>query len=146
MVKQRRTFGRIREQISWEQNQFGENSRRRREFSPAQEFSETLPRLSTGYGGTDNMFYFFYKIISFLIKSKTIYEAQIYTFMKLYILTTRRKSNHIALWKYTCWPIKTHVLSKLFYKVNYKASYIYHKNTKKQFNNSTIWTYCLYNS
>ena len=27
------------------------------------ENSQTLPRLSTGYVGTDNMFYFFYKII-----------------------------------------------------------------------------------
>ena len=43
--------------------------------SPAREFSQTLPRFSTGYGGTVNMFYFFYKIIIF-IKGKTIYKAR----------------------------------------------------------------------
>ena len=32
---------------------------------PAGEFSQTLPRFSPGYEGTDNMFYFFYKIIIF---------------------------------------------------------------------------------
>ena len=31
--------------------------------APAREFSQTLPRFSTGYGDTDNMSYFFYKII-----------------------------------------------------------------------------------
>ena len=35
------------------------------------EFSQTLPRFATGYGGTDNKFYFFYKIIIFnLFKEK----------------------------------------------------------------------------
>ena len=47
---------RIREQIS-------ENPKRSPGFSPAREFSQTLPRFSTGYGGTDNTFYFFYKIV-----------------------------------------------------------------------------------
>ena len=61
--KPRRTFRRIREQIS-------ENPRRSREFSPAREFSQTLPRFSPGYEGTDNMFYFFYKIIIFYLKGK----------------------------------------------------------------------------
>ena len=81
--KPRRTFGRIREQIS-------KNSRRSRGFSFAQKFSQTFPRFSAGYGGTDNIFYFFYKIIF----RQTIYEASMYTliyFMKLYILTTLRQ-------------------------------------------------------
>ena len=51
-------FGRIREQIS-------ENPRLRLGFSLAREFSQTLPRFSTGYEGAENMFYFFYKIIIF---------------------------------------------------------------------------------
>ena len=42
-----------------------ENSRRSRGFPPAREFSQTLPRFSPGYEGTENMFYFFYKIIIF---------------------------------------------------------------------------------
>ena len=43
---------------------------RRSGFSPAQEFSQTLLRFSTGYGGTDNMFYFFYKIIIFIVNKE----------------------------------------------------------------------------
>ena len=41
-----------------------------RGFSPAREFSKTLPRFSTGYGGTDIPFYFFYKIIFIVNKEK----------------------------------------------------------------------------
>ena len=37
--------------------------------SPAREFLQTLPRFSTGYGGTD-MFYFFYKIIILIINEE----------------------------------------------------------------------------
>ena len=40
------------------------------ETQPAREFSQTLPRFSTGYGGTDNMFYFFYKSIIFIVNKK----------------------------------------------------------------------------
>ena len=59
----RRTFGRIREQIS-------ENRRR------SAEFSQTLPRFSPG---TDNMFYFFYKTIFRLNKEKDdIRSAYVY--------------------------------------------------------------------
>ena len=46
-----------------------ENSRTD-QFSPAREFLQTLTRFSTGYGGTDNKFYFFYKIISFIVKKE----------------------------------------------------------------------------
>ena len=56
-------FGRIQEQIS-------ENPRCSQGFSPAREFLQTLPRFSTGYGGTDNMFYFFYKIIIFRLNKE----------------------------------------------------------------------------
>ena len=41
-----------------------------RGFSPAREFSQTLLRFSTDYGGTDSMFYFFYKIIIFFINKE----------------------------------------------------------------------------
>ena len=61
--KPRRAFGRIREQIS-------KNPRRSRGFSPAREFSQTFRKFSTGYGGTENMFYFFYKIIIFSINKE----------------------------------------------------------------------------
>ena len=64
--------GRIQEQIS-------ENPRRSQEFSPARELSQALPSLSPGYDGMENMFYFFYKIIIFRTKRKTIYEAYMYT-------------------------------------------------------------------
>ena len=55
-----------------------ENSRAAIRFSPAREFSQTLPRFSPGYEGTENVFYFFYKIIIFrLTKEKDdIYEAR----------------------------------------------------------------------
>ena len=37
---------------------------------------KNLPRFSTGYGSTENMFYFYYKIIIFIVKKrKTIYEV-----------------------------------------------------------------------
>ena len=39
-------------------------------FLPAQEFSQALPRFSPGYEGTENMFYFFYKIIIFRINKE----------------------------------------------------------------------------
>ena len=57
-------FERIREQIS-------ENPRRSGGFSPAREFSQTLPRFSPGYGGTENMF-------CFLNKSDKIFERKVF--------------------------------------------------------------------
>ena len=55
------------------------NSSRSLEFSPAREFSETLPRLSPGYEDAGNMFYFFYKIIFCLNKKKDdIRSAYVY--------------------------------------------------------------------
>ena len=66
-------FGRIREQIS-------ENPRRSQGFSPAREFSQTLPRFSPGYEGTVNRFYFYDRIIVFRLnkeKDDKLYEARI---------------------------------------------------------------------
>ena len=75
--KPRRTLGRIREEIS-------ENLRCSRGFSPAREFSQTLPRFSTGYGGRDNMFYLFYMIIIFsLSKEKDDIRSAYCKFLQL---------------------------------------------------------------
>ena len=112
--KPRRTFKRIREQIS-------ENPRRSRGFSPAREFLQTLPRFSRGYGGTD-MFYFFYKIIFIVNKEKDDIRSVYCIFSQLGDRKTKLLtplSCFITLWKHTCRPIKTHVLSKLFYKKKY---------------------------
>ena len=71
------------------------------------------PRFSPGYEGTDNMFYFFYKIIIFRL-NKEKYEARTENFQIL------KTANHIAqvifVLHSACRPIKIHVLSKLFYK------------------------------
>ena len=68
----------------------------------------TLPRFLTVYGGTENMLYFFYKIIFSPNKKK---------------VDIRSTVNHIRLTSiscfialYTCRPIKIYVLSELFYK------------------------------
>ena len=52
-------------------------------FSPAREFSQTLPRFSQGNGGMKNMFYFFYKIIIFRLKKEKddIQNARIVLFL-----------------------------------------------------------------
>ena len=86
--------------------------------SPAREFSQTLLR-STGYGGTDNMCYFFYKIIIFIVnKEKDDIQSVYCKFSQLGDSQTTLLtpfSCFIALWKHTCRPIKTHVPSKLIY-------------------------------
>ena len=71
LVKLRRKFRGIQEQIS-------ENPRRCQGFSPAREFSQTLLRFSTGYGGTEAMFYFFYKIIIFIVNKEKGYIRSSY--------------------------------------------------------------------
>ena len=87
--------------------------------SPAREFLQNLPRYSTSYGSTDNMFYFFYKIINFsLNKEKDDIQSAFCKFSKLGDSQTTLLASFscfIALWKHTCRPIKTHVISKLFY-------------------------------
>ena len=98
--------------------------------SPAREFSTTLPRFSTGYGGTDNMFYFFYRIIIFIVNNK---ERQ-YTVRSAYCKFSQLGDSQttlltpfscfIALSKYTCKPIKMHVLSKLFYNKGKKGGHL----------------------
>ena len=47
-----------------------ENPRRSRGFSPARELPQTLLRFSPGYEGTENMFYFFYRIIIFRLNKE----------------------------------------------------------------------------
>ena len=60
------------------ENRSVKTQRHSRGFSPAQEFSQTLPRLSTGYKDTENMFYFIIKLLfSDLTKKNTIYEVRI---------------------------------------------------------------------
>ena len=47
------------------------------------EFSQTLPKFSPGYEGTENMFYFFYKIIIFrLTKEKDDIRYVNFDFLK----------------------------------------------------------------
>ena len=106
---------RIREQIS-------ENPRCCRGFSPAREFSQTLPRFSTGYGSMINMFNFFYKIIIFIVNKEKDDKRSAYCKFSQHgdSLTTLLTpfSCFIAVSKHTCRPIKTHVLSKLFHNVS----------------------------
>ena len=45
--------------------------------SPVREFSQTLPRFSPGYEGTENMFYFFYEIIISRL-NKDVRSAYVY--------------------------------------------------------------------
>ena len=82
---------------------------------------------------SDNMFYFFIKLLfSILTKRKTLYEAHMYTYLNFFhetetshnwetqptiIFIATSISCFIALWKHTYRPIKTHVLSKLFYRI-----------------------------
>ena len=120
--KPRRTFGRIREQ-------FSEKPRRSRGFSPAREFLQTLPRFSLGYEGTENMFYFFYKILIFRLNKEKDDMRSAYVYSNFFHETVTSHnleiapttlltpfSCFIALWKHTCRPIKMHtILSKLFY-------------------------------
>ena len=109
--KPKRTFGRIREQIS-------ESPRRSGGFSPAREFSQNLPRFSTEYGDTDNMFYFVYKIIIFSVnKEKDDIRSAYCKFSQLGDSQTTlfmSFSCYIALWKHTCWQIKTMYYSNFF--------------------------------
>ena len=82
LVKTEGTFGRIREQIS-------ENPRRSRGFSPAREFSQTLPRFSTGYGDTENMFSLFYKIIIFRLNKEKDDILSAYVFFNFFHETVK---------------------------------------------------------
>ena len=61
-------------------------------FSPAREFSQILPRFSPGYEGTDNMFYFFYKIIIFCFNKEKDYIRNAYVYLNFSHLGDR--GNH----------------------------------------------------
>ena len=105
--KRRQMFRRILEHSYWS----------------ALELSKTLPRFSQGNGGIENMFCFFYKIIILRLKKGKgdIRRARIVLFLssncKLSQLGDSKTSFLclIALWKHTCRPIRTHVVSELFY-------------------------------
>ena len=58
------------------------------------------------------MFYFFYKMIIFIVSKEKDDMRSAYCISH----NSETVSFFIALWKHTCRPIKTHVLSKLFYK------------------------------
>ena len=53
-------------------------------FLPAREFSQTLPRFSPGYEVTENMFYFFYKIIIFRSSKEKDYIRSAYVYLKFF--------------------------------------------------------------
>ena len=58
-------------------------------------------------------------LFSVLTKRKTIYKARTINSYNSEPQTTTLLTSFscfAALWKHTCWPIKTNVLSKLFYK------------------------------
>ena len=90
----------------------------------AREFSQTLPRFSTGYGGTDNMFYFFYKKIIFSYNKEKDDIRGAYCKFSQFADSQPHCSRHFRAMKHTCRPIKTHVISKLFYKYIYKLTRI----------------------
>ena len=84
-------------------------------FSPAREFSQALPRFSPGYEGTENMFYFFYKIIVFRLNNEKGGIRSAY--VKLYFILEAVNSHNLDAANttaHTCWLTKTHALSKLF--------------------------------
>ena len=70
------------------------------QFSPAREISQTLPMFSPCYEGTENMFYFFYKIIVFRL-SKEKYDirsawVECHFFHEIVNSYNLKKANHIA--------------------------------------------------
>ena len=88
---------------------------------------KTLPSFPPGYEDTENIFYFFYKIIFRLSKKKDdkiIRRAYVYfnffhKTVNSYNLETANHNAHVifvlyTLWKHTCRPIKTHVFKTSF--------------------------------
>ena len=94
---------------------------------------------SPGYEGTENAFYFFCKIIILRFnKEKDCIQSAYDVYLNFFhetitshdleteptiLLTTF--SCFIATWKHTCTPIKTHVLSKLFYNILNNKSFTF---------------------
>ena len=117
--KARQTFGRIREQID-------KNLRCNWGFSRACEFSQTLPRFSPGYEGTENMIYFFYNIFIFWLYKKKDDMQSLFVWFYFFHETANSynlgTANHIAdvifVLHSTCWPIMCKArTTKLFYKI-----------------------------
>ena len=65
-------------------------------FSPAQEFSQTLPKFSLGYGGTDNTFYFFCKTISFRLNKEKDNVQSIYVYFNFFHETVTSQNMEAA--------------------------------------------------
>ena len=72
--------GKIQGKRLGELEKISENPRRSRGFSPAREFSQTLPRLSPGYECTENIICFLYKLIIFLFNKD---KARMYTLISV---------------------------------------------------------------
>ena len=103
------TFGKIQEKIS-------KNPRLSLEFSPARDFSQTLPRFLQGYEGTENMFYFFMKLFfSVLTKRKAIYVAYIFYFTDFFHETVNSQNLETTIIFVLHGAMKTHL------KTNQKA-------------------------
>ena len=49
-------------------------------FPPSREFSQTLPRLSLGYEGKQNIIYIFYKIIIFRLNKEKVLIYYVFSF------------------------------------------------------------------
>ena len=104
---QKGMLGRIREQIS-------EYPKRICGFLPAQEFSKTMPWFSPGYKSTDNISYFFFKMIRLdkekdNIRSKYVY---FYFFRKTFNSHNFETTNHIAHVIFVFYSAtKTHLLT-----------------------------------
>ena len=102
------------------------------EFSPAQEFSQALPRFSPGYEGTDRracFFFLIYKIISFqLNKVKDDIQSAFYFFhetVNSHNLETASHIVHIIFVHRSA--MKTHKFvdqSKRTYSINYFIKFI----------------------
>ena len=58
-------------------------------FSPAREFSQTLPKFSPGYEGTDNMLHLFYKTIIFRLKEEKDNIRGAYVYFNFFHETTK---------------------------------------------------------
>ena len=98
-----------------------------RRFSPAREFSQTLPRIFTGYEGTNNMFYFFYEIIIFRLNKEKDYIRSAYVYLNFFHKTVtscnlETEPNiflvlHSAINTLVDQSKRLELLSKLFYKM-----------------------------
>ena len=66
-------------------------------ISLAREFSQTLSRFSPGYEGTDNMFYFFYKIIISYFNKEKDFIRSTYVYLNFFHETVTSQNLEIEL-------------------------------------------------